>query len=250
VWGRDAYDNVIGPVESEVTTSKAKVFLPQAMRNYPEIIPPPPAENLYEDFVGGIPDEWTPFLNWPDLAANQWYWTGDGETWGRLNYSPGKEPLSRWALNMYQGEGAEEWANYRVEAKVRADKRYEHPLICLWFRGTYEERADLQGGDVTGYILCLRTDEDMLYLGYVDPTKRILDFRGQQWVDAERFDNFTNIWYTLFAEVRGSTIRAGVEMGPILGWTDTAGWLNGTVGFAVYRGYGSLDYMRVTPLED
>jgi len=241
VVGQDAHGKQFGPAQSQVVVGERKIFLP-LVYSHPQPLPPP--DPLNEDFLNGVPDEWTPFVNWPELNANQWKWRGDGENWGRLDFLPGDE-LEQWSLNMYLGEGAQDWTDYRVEAKVRAPKDYNHPLFGVWFRGTYEERTDNQGGIVGGYMVTLRPDKNQVYLQKIDANTRQLTFKSLQsnwhWVD-------TNEWYEVVIEVQGGKIMVWIDGENRLGvWDET--WGRGTVGFGVFRGHGGIDSIRVTKLD-
>ena len=245
---RDEHGHLVGPAGAAVTTTKVRVYLPLLIRNYPE--PVPPKDYLNEEFTQGMPDEWTVFLNWPELATKHWYWKGDGTTWGRLGFDAG-EPLEQWALNMYLGEGAQEWTDYKIEATIRSEKQYRHPLTCIWFRGTHQLRTDNQGGDVTGYILCLRPDKDLLYLGYVDPNERKLTFAGAQWVVATNYAQNLQAWYNVTIEAKGNHFTVYIGGTKQFEWLDPENrWPQGTVGFAMYRGAGGFDNIRVSPLTE
>jgi len=245
---RDEYGHLVGPEGSSVTTTKFKVYLPLLIRNYPEYVPP--QEYLNEEFTQGVPDEWTVFLNWPELATKHWYWKGDGTTWGRLGFDAG-EALDQWALDMYLGEGAQEWTDYKIEATIRSEKQYRHPLTCIWFRGTHQLRTDNQGGDVTGYIFCMRPDKDLLYLGYVDPNERKLTFAGTQWVSAKYFVQDLQEWYDVTIEVQDNSFTVYIGGNKQFQWWDLENrWTQGTVGFAVYRGAAGFDSIRVSPLTE
>jgi len=246
---RDGYGGLLGPAAASVTTTKLKTYLPLLVRNYPEYVPP--SEYLNEEFTQeGIPDDWVVFLNWPELATKHWYWKGDGTTWGRLGFDAG-EPLQQWALDMYLGEGAQEWTDYKIEATIRSEKQYRHPLTCIWFRGTHQLRTDKQGGDVTGYVLCLRPDKDLVYLGYVDPNARKLAFAGSQWVASTSFVQDLQAWYDVTIEARGNHFAVYIGGVKRLEWSDPENrWTRGTVGFAMYRGAGGFDKIRVSPLTE
>ena len=241
VVGRDAGGKQFGPAQSEIIVGKNKVFLPHILLNYPEFIAPP--DPLNEDFTEGVPDEWTAFVNWPELNANQWKWRGDGATWGRLDFLPGEE-LEQWSLNMYLGEGAQEWTNYRVEASVRAAKDYRHPLFGVWFRGTYEERTDNQG-----------TSSGAIWSPF-DPTKTrpicnistptcassisspcratSIGSKPTSGTTSESTFKAPKSWF-------GLTVKSSRGLGQT--------WTKGTVGFGVYRGHGGIDNIRVTELD-
>ena len=246
VTGLDAKGLTLDPAQATVTTTSLRAYLPFVLRNYPEYVPP--STFLEEDFTEGVPDEWTPFLNWPELSASDWFWKGDGTTWGRLDYNAG-EALELWALNMYLGQGAQEWTDYKIEATIRSGKEYRHPLAGIWFRGTYEERTDDQGGIVGGYLFVFRPDSDYVYLGYLDPATRKLE--SPRWVASTWFENDTNLWYEVTIQVKGNWIRIWVGDKVVLDWVDPQSrWTKGTVGFTVYRGSGGFDSIKVSPLDE
>jgi len=246
VAGLDARGLALDPAQATVTTEAVRAYLPSILRNYPEYVPPP--HLLEEGFTAGVPDEWTPFLNLPGLSASDWFWKGDGTTWGRLDFNAG-EALEVWALNMYLGEGAQEWTDYKIEATIRSGKEYRHPLVGIWFRGTYEKRTDKQGGDVGGYLFVFRPDSDYVYLGYIDPATRKLE--SPKWVASTWYANDTNLWYNVTIQVKGNWIRVWVGDKVVLDWVDPQSrWMKGTVGFAVYRGAGGFDYIKVSNLDE
>jgi uncharacterized repeat protein (TIGR01451 family) len=241
---RDSEGVLLGPETSTITVSKARVYVPLAYRNYQTV--PPTTLPMEEPFTVGVPPEWTPFVNYPELSPSDWFWRGDGVTWGRYDYDPG-EALEQWGLSMYLGEGAEEWTDYKIEATIRPGKQQNHPLVGIWFRGTHERRTDLLGGDVTGYIFCVRPDKDKVYLGYIDPNTRKLGFL---WAGENSYPTEIWEWYDVTIEVRGANIQVWIEGVKMFDWTDpNATWMQGTVGFAVYRGSAGFDYIRVSALD-
>jgi uncharacterized repeat protein (TIGR01451 family) len=244
VVGRDSTDALIGPSTRTITVSEAKVYMPLLSRDYQTVIPS--TLPMEESFTTGVPPEWTPFVNYPELSASDWFWKGDGVTWGRYDYDPG-EALEQWGLSMYLGEGAQEWTDYKIQATIRPGKQGKHPLVGVWFRGTHETRTDLQGGDVTGYLFCVRPDKDKVYLGYIDPDTRKLSFL---WVGENTFPTEIWEWYDVTIEVRGANIQIWIQGVKMFDWTDpNATWMQGTVGFAVFRGSAGFDYIRVSELD-
>jgi hypothetical protein len=225
-------------------SADTKVYLPDIARTYPL-----PEHFLYEEFTTGWPAAWTPFLNWPELKAADWYWKGDGVTWGRVEYNDAKE-VEQWALLMYLGEGAQEWTDYKIETSIRNEKGqdFRHLLMCIWFRGTYQQRTDMQGGDVTGYAFCLRPDSDKVYYEYIDPATHKLYFI---WASEVGLRVGSNTWYKVTIEVEGNHMVASVDDQVVLGWYDpNQTWMKGTVGFASYRRGMHIDYIHVSPLEN
>ena len=261
VEARDDTDQVIGPAGVEIEVLPAKVFVPLVQKAYSITPPAPPGLPIEEDFMAkNIPPEWTPFVNYPELFAGDWFHEGDGVNWGRYTFNAG-EPLAQYALSMYLAEGSEDWTDYRIEVTLRADKAFGKlsKLVGIWFRGTHELRKDNKGGNVTGYMFLLKPDDrtthSKAYLGHIDPDTRKLGFL----VDRERrFPNVDNTWYDVTIEVSGNNIK--VWVGPtyslastptlVYDWTDSkATWGLGTVGFVVYQGAASFDSIRVTPLD-
>jgi hypothetical protein len=232
------------PFDSSSAADISKVYLPAIARTYPL-----PETLLYEEFTTGMPAAWTPFLNWPELKANDWYWKGDGTTWGRIEYNDAKE-VEQWALLMYLGEGAQQWTDYRIEASIRNEdgQEYRHLLMCIWFRGTYQQRTDMQGGDVTGYAFCLRPDNDTVYYESIDPATHKLYFL---WRSEVGLRVKSNTWYKVTIEVQGNHMVASVDDQVVLGWYDpNQTWMQGTVGFASFRRGMQIDYIHVSPLEN
>jgi uncharacterized repeat protein (TIGR01451 family) len=249
VVARDTDGQLLDPAESTVTVSLAKVFLPLLRRNYPPYVPPPIL--LDDDFVAGLSPEWTPFVNLPDLRADDWFWKGDGETWGRYDYDPG-EGLDQWGLSMYLGEGAQEWRDYKIDATIRGGKATKTPLVGIWFRGTHQEQFDKLGGDVGGYIFCIqfygRFERNRVHIGKINPaTRKINDIAWIQSLDFPHTDIWN--WYTITIEARGDNIKVWIDGYPLFNLTD-ATWSQGTVGFAVFDGSAGFDDIVVTPLDD
>jgi uncharacterized repeat protein (TIGR01451 family) len=241
---RDSQNNLVGPKGSAVTTNPALVYAPLILRNYQIVLPS--TLPMEETFDTGVPPEWTAFVNSPGLSAADWFWVGD-VTWGRYDYVP-DEPLNQWALSMYLGQGAQDWTDYRIEATIRPGKVGYHPLVGIWFRGTYQEQTDLQGGDVTGYALYVRPDKDLVYLGRIDPNTRKLD--DLTTIDDNQYDTDIWTWYNVTIDVQGARIKIWIDGIKLFDWTDpNATWMQGTVGFVVYRGSASFDYIRVSELE-
>jgi hypothetical protein len=146
---------------------------------------------------------------------------------------------------------AEGWTDYKIEATIRAGKEYKKPLVCVWFRGTHQWQTDGRGGDVTGYMFCIRPGKDnAIFLGYIDPNERKLSLGGSQWLAGYWYeiDHFT--WYDIEIAVRGANIGVWIDGKLALQYGAQNIWEQGTVGFAVYRGSAAFDKIRVTQLED
>jgi len=146
---------------------------------------------------------------------------------------------------MYLGEGAQEWTDYQVAASIRSDKQFQHPLFGLWFRGTYQERTDNQGGTVTGYMVTLRPDKNQVYLQYIEPNKRTLTFKSLA-ADDHAID--INSFITVIVKVHGPDIEVWVDDVKHFNFRDET-WSQGTVGFGVYRGNGGIEWIPGTKLD-
>jgi uncharacterized repeat protein (TIGR01451 family) len=246
VVARDNFGEQVDPDAKTIEVLPAYVFLPLVSRLESATTLP-----MEEAFTTHIPSEWVPFVNYPELDAQDWYYVGDRKTWGRYDYNAGA-PLSQWALSMYLGEGAEEWTDYRIETTFRAGKEWQSTpkLVGIWFRGTHELRTDNQGGEVTGYIFLLKPDKapryGKAYLGHIDPNTRQLGFVK----DVElQFANDNYVFHDVIIEVEGANIQVWVDGARIINWTDpNATWNQGTVGFVVYQGAAAFDYIHVTSL--
>jgi hypothetical protein len=243
----DNHGEQVGPVEETIEVLPAFVFLPLVSRDARSTTLP-----MEEDFTTHIPAEWVPFVNYPELDADDWYYVGNHATWGRYDFNAG-DAIHRFALSMYLGEGAEEWVDYRIEAGLRGGKEWPEiqELVGIWFRGTHETRTDDQGGDVTGYMFLLKPNDDpayaKAYLGHIDPNTRKLVFVKDVEVPFPN-DRFT--WHDVIIEVKGASIRVWVDDALVIGWSDpNATWAQGTVGFLAFQGAASFDYIRVTELE-
>ena len=243
---------------AQLTVAGGTVFLPLALRNYS-----PPSTGLplpfLEDFTFSSLEGWQPFLNFPGLSADLWYWAGQEGVWGIYNYDYSRvEPdWTGYNLNIYNAEGAQEWTDYRIEARIN-DVKEENQLKGLtgiWFRGTYQNSGIMDGKTVGGYYLYMKPGDDNLYLMRTpisNPT-----FYSQQVVDSylygPRIGN--KHWYDVVIVVEGFRIQVwfGDEEDGLVkafDWTDpTRSWPNGTVGLAVYNTASRFDYIHVLPLD-
>lgn len=236
---------------------------------------------LQDDFENGI-DRWTPFLNYHRLEPGQWYWggLGDGYEGSRAlthDCCNGSKRAGD-ALMMYLGAGAEEWTDYRVEAKmllrggVDADGVYhleDGDPIGLWVRGQYEYEPDvtIRAQWVTGYYVVIA--------GKPTGTRHVVRLSQMQtledcWGDAcnnpQNLYCFNNphilaevelpgpflryTWYKMAVEVRGDEIKVWLNDEHILTYVDeTLPFLKGTVGFKTHETKtASFDDIVVTPL--
>jgi uncharacterized repeat protein (TIGR01451 family) len=233
VVARDIEGALFGPAESTVTISSGQIYLPLAFRSFRSVSPTLPME---EDFLTGVPPEWRPVL-----LPQYWRWAGDGVTWGRYDFSP-SDPISQWALSLYLLEGAQDWTDYKIESTIRVGRHTGAALVGIWFRGTYDQAT----GDLGGYLFILRPREDLVHVGYIDPTAPGLVTR---WPVGVSYVNNPDVWYYVTIEVRGANIKVWINGVQKINWTDPDNiWQRGTVGFTVYRGVGQFDDIRVTEL--
>jgi uncharacterized repeat protein (TIGR01451 family) len=237
VIARDASGQPVGPASAQVTVKPAYVMLPGVWRNFGQAQPPVPS--LEETFDTGIPDEWTPFVNYAGLDDDFWFWTG-GTGWGRYDFSPEVQGSSYrgWGLTMYLTDEASDWRDYRIESTLRTSRHAKHTLVGLWFRGTHELQTDLQGGYVTGYYLILKPDDNKVYLGKIPASNP--KFQAVEWLQSATYapgiSDFE--WYDLTVQVEGARIQAWLEGVKLIDWTDPDPWPKGTVGLVAYTKEG------------
>ncbi len=216
-----------------------------------------------EDFTNGLSADWQPFLNWPGLSADRWYWSGELGSWGVLNYEydrvlPGNEGYD---LIVYNAPGAQEWTDYRIEARIKDVKstgKLNRGFLGIWFRGTYQNSGAMDGKTVGGYYFYMKEPDDKLYLMRTPPDNPT--FASQAVVASYLWSAGLGRkhWYKLIIEVRGANIKAWFEddeddvSNPVkvFDWTDPNGtWPKGTVGFSTFYTSGRFDYIYVLPLE-
>lgn len=217
---------------------------------------------LQEDFINGLSADWQPFLNWPGLSANRWYWSGEPGLWGILNYEydrvlPGNEGYD---LIIYNAPGAQEWTNYRIEARIKDVKStgsLKRGFLGIWFRGTYQNSGAMDGKTVGGYYFYMKKPDNKLYLMRTPPDNPT--FASQSTVASYLWSAGLGRkhWYKVIIEVRGSNIKAWFEDDEddvsdpvkVFDWTDPDGaWPRGTVGFSTFYTSGRFDYIYVLPL--
>ena len=243
---RDDLGNLLGPAEAEVTTLtvKVSVYLPLVFANYLWL---PPGFLMEDTFDTGIAPEWTPFVNYPGLNANQWSWRG-GTGWGRYDYdAPGDPGYDSWGLSMYQREGSEAWTDYRIEATLRTSDRADNPMAGIWFRGTHEQQFDQQGGQVTGYYLLLKPIDNWVLLAKIRASDQ--EFNKVEWIPVgQQVSKLkSGTFYDIAVEVDGARIRCWFEDELVIDWVDPSPWPNGTVGLVAFRG-GGFDYIHTKEL--
>jgi uncharacterized repeat protein (TIGR01451 family) len=239
-----------------------------------------PATLLQDDFNDadmGI-SRWTPFLNYHRQAEGQWYWgpsdgyngTG-GLTMDRFAVE-GKDAED--GLIMYLADGAEDWTDYRMEAKVtlRTDG---HPS-GLWVRGQWEP-SDIRAQWVTGYycmiggsatadthyvrLLQLMTLEDC----WGPPCPSSPEYIPGREINLYNFNNPHRLvevqgegrltrhqWHTIKVEARGANIKIWLNGNLYIDFTDPKEpFLTGTVGFKTYKADTvTFDDVVVTLLSD
>lgn len=209
-----------------------------------------------DDFTDGVSSDWQPFLNWPGLSEDRWFW----HSWGYYGYDTFEvlPANTNYDLSIYNGEGAQEWTDYRIEAKLKDSKEDEglkRGLTGIWFRGTYEDSGAMDGKTVGGYYVYMKPPDENLYLMRVKPGEDAFNTQEvlAKYYYAPRIGR--RHWYDLIIEVEGTHIEVwfGDEtdgMFKAFNYVDAQNtWPHGTVGFATYYTTAYLDYIRVLPLD-
>ena len=168
---------------------------------------------------------------------------------------------------MYLQPGAEQWTDYRMEAKliIRCDS---HPQ-GLWVRGQYEDVGlDDVAGWVTGYYIMLggspgasshfislkqmQTTEDCWDAACNNP-ENLYDFNNPHELTITKKSGTLERWrwYTLTVEVREANIKVWLNDELYIDYTDSNyPFLEGTVGLKTFEGETvSFDDVLVTPLD-
>jgi uncharacterized repeat protein (TIGR01451 family) len=207
---------------------------------------------LSEDFESGT-DGWEPFLNYWRLHSVQWYLEAGsgygGSTGLRHTYFYGVEDPARGAhdaLYMYRGAGAEEWTDYRIEARVRMDAGDK---MGFWVRGKYQP-SELDGLHVEGYYIYFKPSRDLVELW------RLKNYGGTAYHFSDpdllalgSYATDNNAWYQLAVEVWGPNIKVFMNGDLVIDYDDSV-YGAGTVGFVTYKvDYGTWDDILVTPLD-
>jgi uncharacterized repeat protein (TIGR01451 family) len=223
---------------------------------------------LDENFDDTI-DRWTKFLNYWRLTEGQWYWDSDdgvndsGAADHRCCGNPIKEAED--ALLMYLGEGAEQWTDYRVEAKFNLHEGAGP--VGLWVRGQWEP-SDIRAQWVTGYYIVTggraNAETHFVKIAQLQTTTDCWDKACETPENLYNFNNShdlvqvsldgpltRNAWHTLVVEVQGARIVVWMDGVQALDWTDPKEpFLTGTVGLKTYGvDWVSYDDVVVTPLE-
>jgi len=274
---RVSHNTEAGQYTNSITISAAKATVqPQAAQATVTVEPSTLLEEYFESDTQI--SRWTPFLNYHRQAVGQWYW---GPTDGYN--STGGLTMNRYAvadkdaedgLLMYLAPGAEEWRDYRMEAKLilRTDN---HPQ-GLWVRGQWEP-SDIRAQWVTGYyvmiggsptadthyvrLLQLQTLEDC----WGPPCPSSPEYIPGREINLYNFNNphaltevkgegrlQRNQWHTIKVELRGANIKIWLNGHLYIDFTDPKEpFMTGTVGFKTYKADTvSYDDVVVTPLDD
>ncbi|HFD38241.1 MAG TPA: DUF11 domain-containing protein [Anaerolineae bacterium] len=212
---------------------------------------------VYEDFTYSAMENWEIFLNYPDLLAERWYWSGEDGVWGLYNYEFDRvSTYQGYALAVYKDPAAQSWTDYRVEARLKDVKEYNlnKGLSGIWFRGLYDNSGNMDGKTVAGYYFYIKPGNDTLYLMRTPPDNPM--FASQTVVASYVYGPGIGRkhWYNVEIEVRGNHIQIwfGDEtdgMIPVFDWIDPDNaWQSGTVGLSVYNSSARFDYVYVLPL--
>ena len=267
-----------GQYTNRVTCTAANAQVPSQAAWATVTVQPPIL--MQDDFNSGI-DRWTAFLNYHyRLEEGQWYWGSyDGtNTSGALTHDCCSGPTHKVAsdgLMMYLQPGAQEWTNYRVEAKMllRGGVNNEgdpEPTsgdpIGLWVRGHYKT-SDINAQWVDGYYVVIvgKTDDPVHWVRLAQ-----MQIPGDCTTACDRPQNqyaFNNPfllqrsadlpgpfehyrWYTLAVEARGNNIKVFLDGQLLIDYTDTVlPFMSGTVGFKVHETKtASFDDIIVTSL--
>ena len=223
---------------------------------------------LAEDFDDGI-SRWTKFLNYWRLTDAQWYWgqnDGIGGS-GAANHECCNDPTheAEDAVLMYLGEGAESWADYRIEAKFNFHEGTGP--VGVWVRGQYEP-SDTRCQWMTGYYVTvggratyayhtvkisqLQTETDCWGAACDNPQNLYCFNNPHEMASVQLPGGLTrNVWHTLVVEVRGDNIKVWYDGELSLDFTDPKEpFLMGTVGLKTYKAdWISFDDITVTPLQ-
>jgi hypothetical protein len=216
-------------------------------------------EDDFEDGVG----RWTPFLNYWRLNEEQWYHDKD-RGFGRghgyaMKWSKGVDNAERGAhaaLTMVLIPEAQEWTDYRLRVRFRAESGRQ---VGVWFRGDYQE-VEAEGQWLTGYYFIvdvrpegtgsaalgqLRTAEEHgdetnpAYWYYFDYPLTLVDKELITSVN-------TREWHQLTVEARGPRIRCYVDDELAVDYVDQEGsiFMKGTIGLYAYGSDPRYAYVR------
>jgi hypothetical protein len=224
---------------------------------------PSPARVLFADSFEGGTGRWTPFLNYWRLNEEQWYHDkdrgygiGHGYAFKWAKGVDDRERGARAGLTMVLSPQAQEWMDYRLRVRFRAESGRQ---VGVWFRGAYREVA-AEGQWLTGYYFTvdvrpegtgraelgqLRTAEehgnetDPAYWYYFDYPLPLVDKALTTSVNPEE-------WHELTVEVRGPHIKCYVDDELAVDHVDQVGsiFLKGTIGLYVYGSDPRYAYVR------
>jgi len=222
---------------------------------------------LEEHFENGL-DNWTKFLNYWRLKPEQWYWTWDGgiNNSGSVNHKCCEVGEAEDGVLMWESAGAEEWTDYRVEAKINFHSGVGP--VGLWVRGQHDFRDDGGGQWITGYYIVvggratseyhtvkiaqLQTATDC-WGAACDNPGNLYDFNNpHDLADVQLPGTFTRgVWHTIAVEVRGDNIKVWWDGELSLDYVDPKEpFLTGSVGFKTYKAdWITFDDIVVTPLQ-
>jgi len=245
----------IGPASALLRIQSGQTFLPIVARAHrPAGSAPLP---FIEEFTQSTLEGWQAFTNWPGLSPDLWYWSGVDSVWGMVNYEYNRmvPEYTGYGLFLYDAPGAQEWTDYRIEARIKDIKEENQlkGLTGIWFRGTYQDSGAQDGRVVGGYYLYMKAADDKLYLMRTPPEDPA--FGSQKAVASYYYAPLIGRfhWYDVIIEVRGSNIKVwfGDEVDGLVqafDWTDPdGGWPSGTVGLAMYNSSARFDFIHVLP---
>ena len=217
---------------------------------------------LEEDFESGT-DGWEPFLNYWRLYPEQWYTkngAGIGGSTG-LNHNfclgvtdpRGCERGAHDALYMYQGTGAEDWQNYRLEAKLKLHDGEKGVQMGLWIRGKHRVPEDpkIDGKYVSGYyvVFALRENNSIILTRLRDSGSTAEHFSDPEAIAAASRPMVKDQWYNFRIDVVNNNIQVWLDGEKLIDVNDST-WGTGTIGFFAYKlEEGTWDDIVVTPLD-
>ncbi|MBN1657194.1 MAG: DUF11 domain-containing protein [Anaerolineae bacterium] len=229
-----------------------------------------PPTLIDEDFEDGWED-WTEFLNYHRLAPGQWYWDPDdgyNSSGGMTQnaYAVANKEAED-ALLMWLQPGAEDWTDYRMEAKIIL--RTVHYPQGFWVRGQYKDVGSSDtAGWVTGYYIMLggsatgtthyvslkqlQTTEDCWDQACNNP-ENLYDFNNPHELTITKKDGVLarHQWHTVAIEVRDANIKVWLNDVLYIDYTDNKyPFLTGTVGLKTMKADTvTFDDIVVTPLD-
>jgi uncharacterized repeat protein (TIGR01451 family) len=274
---RVSHSTQAGQYTNSVTISAARANVPPGPARATVTVEPGTLLEEYFESDTQI-SRWTPFLNYHRQAVGQFYWgatDGYNGTGGLTMNRYAVPPLDgEDGLLMYMADGAEQWTDYRVEAKVIL-RTESHPQ-GLWVRGQWEP-SETRAQWVTGYYAMIggSPDADTHYVRLLQlmtltdcwgpPCPSSPEYIPGREINLYNFNNpyrltevkgdgklQRNQWHTIAVEVRGANIKIWLNGKLYIDYTDPKEpFLTGTVGFKTYKADTvSYDDVVVTPLSD